>query len=109
MVNLKSDSVTVVVDSVGDNNTTWTVLLTSTAGWQSITGRAGLGTGHGQRQAELLLLELCALKIGCQCSNEKMKMKKKKKKKREQKLAWVKSGFVKSAKTRHGRNAKLLR
>ncbi|KRY66532.1 hypothetical protein T4A_1767 [Trichinella pseudospiralis] len=82
MVNLKSDSVTVVVDSVGDNNTTWTVLLTSTAGWQSITGRAGLGTGHGQRQAELLLLELCALKIGCQCSNEKMKMKKKKKKKR---------------------------
>ncbi|KRX97680.1 hypothetical protein T4E_9645 [Trichinella pseudospiralis] len=82
MVNLKSDSVTVVVYSVGDNNTTWTVLLTSTAGWQSITGRAGLGTGHGQRQAELLLLELCALKIGCQCSNEKMKMKKKEKKKR---------------------------
>ncbi|KRY92030.1 hypothetical protein T4D_8270 [Trichinella pseudospiralis] len=92
MVNLKSDSVTFVVDSVGDN-TTWTVLLTSTAGWQSITGRAGLGTGHGQRQAELLLLELCALKIGCQCSNEKMKMKMKMKKKEKKKKKRIDEGL----------------
>ncbi|KRZ04557.1 hypothetical protein T11_14181 [Trichinella zimbabwensis] len=79
MVNVKSDSV-VVVDSVGGScgdDTTWTVLFTSTSGWQRITGRAGLGIGHGQCSRAAALGALCVVKIGYQCSNEKMKMKKK--------------------------------